>query len=314
MKSPTNRMPRISESTGSGMDEMESQELLLDDTSVSSSTSCFDDTVDFVITYYNVLMFGCIPVAWLMVFVYYMDSESVLTLTHIPLIGFAATIIANCVPIGGGVVYIPALYLLGENMKLGVAFTLATTSAGSGGMTVLKYLSVDKNLIHWQVIPYTVIPAWAGFFVSTTLPSLAPETVTNLFAGFCVALSAFVFVLARAGGALEFARKVPACTSRSPTVFWSITALISFLAGLILVPNIGIGPALTTFICLSLHGSIDTHAALVTGIVVGGWACWVPFAVHLFIMDDVPVKHCLMALPGIFLGAQVYFCIYNLAL
>jgi uncharacterized protein len=272
----------------------------------TSYISTLESCVAVLVEHYDTLMFTCFPILWTLLFLYLMDRETTLLLWYMPVLGFVAAIIANCVPIGGGVVYVPALYLLGENMKLGVAFSLATMSIGNGMVAFLKWMSVDKKLIYWNAIPFTVIPAWKGFLVSMAFPLLGPDMEKMLFSGFCLALACFVFVLARAGGALEFARQMPtALKSRSPTVFWSITALISFLAGLILVPNIGIGPALTTFICLSLHGSIDTHAALVTGIVVGGWACWVPFAVHLFIMDDVPWQRWVMVLPGVFFGAQV---------
>ena len=241
-------------------------------------------------------------------FLYIVDHETMLSLWYMPPLGFFAAIVANCVPIGGGVVYIPALYYLGENMELGVAFTVATMSLGSGFISPLKWLSVDKDLIIWTAIPFTVLPAWKGFIVSMAFPSLGEDAERLFFGIFCLALAVFVAAIARAGGAMEFSRQLSSFTphkSMSTAVYWGLTAFVSFLAGLILIPNIGIGPALTTFICLSLHGGIDTHAALVTGIVVGGWASWVPLAIHLLFSRDVPILHWIMVMPGVFLGAQV---------
>jgi uncharacterized membrane protein YfcA len=85
---------------------------------------------------------------------------------------------------------------------------------------------------------------------------------------------------------------------------WAVIAVISFLAGLVLVPNVGMGPALTTFLALALVG-YRPERAIVTGILAGGWASIVPFAIHLFYYNDVPYRLWIMVIPGIFFGAKV---------
>jgi hypothetical protein len=39
---------------------------------------------------------------------------------------------------------------------------------------------------------------------------------------------------------------------------------------------------------------------------VGGWVSVVPFMLHLFVLNDVPIVLWLMVLPGVYIGAQVY--------
>ena len=59
-----------------------------------------------------------------------MTRESFFSLFYMPFLGLFAAVLANCVPIGGGIVYIPALSLLGTHVHLSVSFTVATMSVG----------------------------------------------------------------------------------------------------------------------------------------------------------------------------------------
>ena len=83
-----------------------------------------------------------------------------------------------------------------------------------------------------------------------------------------------------------------------------ILILISFLGGVLLVPNIGIGPAMVTFLGLTLLG-YESKRSIVTGIITGGWVCIIPSLIHLFILNDVPVKLWLMVLPGVYVGSSI---------
>jgi hypothetical protein len=89
------------------------------------------------------------------------------------------------------------------------------------------------------------------------------------------------------------------------TESWQLLlAFVSLLGGVFLVPNIAIGPALTTYLLLVLMG-FRTKVAMVTGVVTGGWVCLVPFLLHLLVLQDVPIVLWLMVLPGVYVGAQV---------
>jgi uncharacterized membrane protein YfcA len=82
-----------------------------------------------------------------------------------------------------------------------------------------------------------------------------------------------------------------------------VLSIISFAGGYYLVPYIGIGPALTTFITLQVQG-FDAKSSIVTGIITGGWTALVPFLLHLFYYRDVPFKLWVMVLPGVYFGAK----------
>jgi len=70
------------------------------------------------------------------------------------------------------------------------------------------------------------------------------------------------------------------------------------------VPNIGVGPALTTYVLLELYG-YEAEQAIVTGIITGGWVCILPFIIHWVDIGDVPWKMWIMVLPGVFIGSKV---------
>lgn len=53
-----------------------------------------------------------LPIIWCILFVGFMDRESFLRNMFMPFLGVFAALLANCVPIGGGIVYVPALALL----------------------------------------------------------------------------------------------------------------------------------------------------------------------------------------------------------
>ena len=85
---------------------------------------------------YKVDIESFLCLSWICLFITYLTKELLLENLHIPVLGIVAATIANCVPIGGGVVYVPAFALLGVEMKLGVAFSVATMSIGNGGVWV----------------------------------------------------------------------------------------------------------------------------------------------------------------------------------
>jgi uncharacterized membrane protein YfcA len=322
-----------------------------------------------------------VPIIWCFGIVLIMDRKSFIETLYMPFLGIFAAFIANCVPLGGGIVYIPAFYLIGVQMKLGVAFTVATMTIGNGVFGLLRWLRKDSSLIIWEAFQFTVLPSYLGTIVAVFfLPSPSVQVVRKSFALFCTSLGVFMLFAVYKGGLAElvgglttqpqeqkfdrsavsydvdtaldltvdleetkeglFAPGVedeqqllseaswspapitdtfsysPHASSSSSfppvvrmhegpsSLAWVVIAVISFLAGLVLVPNIGMGPALTTFLALALVG-YRPERAIVTGILAGGWASIVPFAIHLFYYNDVPYRLWIMVIPGIFFGAKV---------
>lgn len=246
-------------------------------------------------------------------------------------LGIFAACIANTVPIGGGVVYVPALLLLGVDIKLGVSFTVATMSFGNGLFGFLRWLNKDPNLIIWDSFLYTVIPSWIGSLIGIfILPTFSPESIKLLFALVCLSVALLLFLAINYGG-LENIPLIALLTSvhsssdddpELPTTTTAATTntnanatiltpscqytliVVTFLGGVFLVPNIGVGPALTTYLILNIF-QFNTKSAVVTGIITGGWVCIVPFLIHVVYFQDVPYELWLMVIPGVYIGAAV---------
>jgi uncharacterized membrane protein YfcA len=259
-----------------------------------------------------------IPLGWCLLFVSIMNRDSFLSTIYMPFLGIFAATLANTVPIGGGIVYVPALLLLGVDMKLGVSFTVATMSFGNGCFGFFRWLQKDPELFIWESFWYTIIPSWIGSILGIFfLPELSTEYVKILFASVCVKVSIIVALAAWKGGidklnfiptSCDFTSSTPTrqLNSASPLSSSCIYTLviITFLGGVFLVPNIGIGPALTTYLILNYFG-YSTHSSVVTGIITGGWVCVLPFVIHIIYLQDVPYDLWLMVIPGVYLGAMV---------
>lgn len=285
------------------------------------------------------------------------DLQRLLDVWYMPLLGVIAACLANCVPIGGGIVYVPALALLGSEMKLGVSFSVATMTVGNGIFGYLNWQRKNPSLLVWEAIPFTVVPSSIGTLVSLLVNSQPEAVVKQYFALFCFLLAVFVFFSVHKGGIAKVVHQYKwtstvisgkdkgskpiitceddsKCDSEQPVTEgkedlsfeinspckeseeaasggrfavsswteWFPLTCVSFLAGLVLVPNIAIGPSLTTFLGLVLMG-FQEKEAMVTGIVVGGWASIVPFLLHMCYFRDVPWDLWLMVLPGVALGS-----------
>ena len=273
-----------------------------------------------------------LPLVWLLIFVNLMTRDAFFSLIHLPFLGVFAAVLANCVPIGGGIVYIPALALLGNHVHLTVSFTLSTMSIGNGILGHLRWLLKDPSLIIYESFEWTVIPSSVGSLIAIFfMPKPHVYWVKKGFSVFCTLLGGYVLVAVRrrmalgiTGGAHGHSSKSsgaqgvhgssnsnsnsgangtinrPRMTKRG----WGVIAIVSFVMGLFVVPNIGIGPALTTFLLLEFFGYSEQEA-MVTGIVTGGLVCWVPFAVHYLMLNDIDLQQWVMVLPGVYYGAKL---------
>ena len=325
----------------------------------------------FVDQHFNFLMRYAIPLVWVLLFVTYMDRESFVKDFYITCIGVFAAVLCNAVPIGGGVVYVPALAMLGVNLHLGVSFSVATMTFGNGVFGFLKWMHKEPTLVIWESFLYTVFPSSVGSFIAMMFfPPLEVSVIRSIFAWFCLCLASLVCFAVYRGGAID---KIVECAPLSTSAFacmaprsverssveqqleenshspesegdvegegrgndnaelivenansnssplsqqrssicsveatqkqWLWLGIVSFLAGALLVPNIGVGPALTTFLGLQLVG-YPAKSAIVTGIITGGWVSLVPFLIHLW-RQNVPMQLWVMVLPGVYVGSQV---------
>eukprot|EP00602_Paraphysomonas_sp_CaronLab_P010310 CAMPEP_0185022482 /NCGR_PEP_ID=MMETSP1103-20130426/5186_1 /TAXON_ID=36769 /ORGANISM="Paraphysomonas bandaiensis, Strain Caron Lab Isolate" /LENGTH=220 /DNA_ID=CAMNT_0027554561 /DNA_START=300 /DNA_END=962 /DNA_ORIENTATION=+ len=186
-------------------------------------------------------------------------------------------------------------------------------SFGNGLFGFLRWLQADPSLIIWESFLYTVLPCWKGSLIGIyVLPTPSTTSVKFLFACFCAVVAVLVAYAAYKGGVDKVSFKdtsanTTALPSSQPApipsrLSWLLLAVVSFFGGVYLVPNIGVGPALTTYLGLVIMG-FPVQAAVVTGIITGGWVCILPFALNLT-TGDVPMTLWLMVIPGVYLGAK----------
>lgn len=323
------------------------------------------------------------PLVWIILFIGIMDRQSFLETWYMPFLGVFAAFLANSVPLGGGIVYIPVLSLLGANIQLGSAFTLAIMPFGNGIFGFLRWLVKNSEVIRWEVFPYVVLSSWIGSFLAVfVLPTPETAWIKFGFGIFCLVLGTLVTAAVYRGGLrnvfgfpavptliekriplvqtftvasipdhpeddlisidhtieasaeaieensseigtetdslladteIESANIATSTTthqsiSLSDTQKW-ILIVVGFFGGVVFVPNIGIGPALFTYVTLALFGYGET-AAMVTGIVTGGWVCALPLLWNLLLLpQNIPYKLWVMTVPGVFYGAKV--CSYR---
>ena len=270
------------------------------------------------------LLMPVLPLLWCVLLISTLDRNMLLSAAAMPLLGIGSATLANMVPVGGGIVFVPILTLCGIELKLGAAFAVATMTFGNGVFGFLSWLQKDPKSIAWHVVPYAVFPAWIGATWSTLYPFLAPAYCRDLFAMFCLKVAILV------GRGIVIARKnyKPHHTQATFSIFqadhdnarhssseelppnvlrqrqmWA--SVCSFLAGSVLVAHIGIGNAMTTFLVCSLVWKLPPKHCVVTGILCGGWTSACPFLLHLCLRRDVPIALWVMGLPGVYIGARI---------
>jgi uncharacterized membrane protein YfcA len=264
----------------------------------------------------KVLMMPVLPLLWCLLCVTTLNREMVLSAYAMPLLGIASASLANSVPVGGGIVFLPILNLVADiDLHLGVSFAVATMTFGNGVFGFLTWLQKDPKSIAWHVVPYAVLPAWIGATLGTFYPFLTPFQCRQLFALFCLKVALIVargiYIGKRNNSETAFSIAVASdihvdVERKNDDILQKLSAsACSFLAGSILVSHIGIGNAITTFLVGCFVWRLNAKSAVVTAILCGGWTSLVPFLLHLFVLQDVPIALWVMGLPGVYLGARI---------
>ena len=265
------------------------------------------------------LMVKVFPIIWCILFLYTMNRDTIINSYGVLFLGIASASLANAVPVGGGIVFVPILSWWGFKLTLGASYALATMTFGNGIFGFLSWLKKDSSAIAWHIIPWAVVPAWIGATVTTFHPLLTPIQCRHLFALFCIGVATVVgrgiwlygepvphkpFSILNNGDGPQ-SKDVMNVSSSLSLKQRVLASCFSFIAGLILVAHIGIGNAMTTFLVGNFVWRLNAKSAVVTGIICGGWTSLVPFLIHLIILRDVPIELWVMGLPGVFIGAKI---------
>eukprot|EP00957_Ditylum_brightwellii_P047427 3602714-Ditylum_brightwellii.AAC.1 len=122
-----------------------------------------------------------LPLLWIILFVSTMDRTMLYSSYAMPLLGICSASLANAVPVGGGIVFVPILSLFGVKLSLGTAFAVSTMTFGNGVFGFLTWLRKDPSSIAWRVMPCAVLPAWVGATLGTLRPFLTTGQCRHLF-------------------------------------------------------------------------------------------------------------------------------------
>ena len=283
---------------------------LADSVNVEWLTECsavIDEIVVHAGEKYDIIVHYVIPGAWIIGAVLVLSIKSVLSNSIYTLLGVFAACLANCVPVGGGIIYIPVFSLLGKEMANGVVFTMSTMSCGNGIFGLLHWIKKDKSLFLTEVVPYIVFSTWFGYLSNLILtPTISTEFIRFIFGLFSLFVALFVSAGIYRGGITHIFTLTNNSSDNSLLSKYSLSIIVaaSFLSGFVLLSTIVIGCGLITYITLSLL-YVKPEAALVTGITTGGIVCWLPFFIHIVYYQDIPVIEWLMVLPGVYIGAYV---------
>lgn len=216
-----------------------------------------------------------------------------------PFLGIVAATIAMSTPAGGGVVFFPTMVLLGVPPHQAVAFSVGAQSVGMGIFGTFNWIKRDRSAILKPAVVATALVGGAATLLSLfVFPISQARSLQLTFSFFGFGLAIYIFYGLRHGLDKEAAR-----FRLGPPMVVAL-AMVALLGGL-LVGYVGVGIDALLFLVLTLFFKIDTHEATVTSILAMGFTAMVPFAVHLFVLRDVPINLWLMVLPGILLGARI---------
>jgi uncharacterized membrane protein YfcA len=216
-----------------------------------------------------------------------------------PFLGIVAATIAMSTPAGGGVVFFPTMVMMGIPPMEAVAFSVGAQSVGMGVFGTFNWVKRDRAAILFPVVIAAVlIGSVVSLLALLIFPVAKAEPLQLTFSLFGVCLATYIFFSLQRG-----------LDKKNLRFQWSVWTLVAIaLVGLIgglFVGYIGAGIDALLFLVLTSLFKVDSHQATVTSIVTMGLTAIVPFGVHLFIINDVPVHLWLMVLPGILIGARI---------
>lgn len=209
-------------------------------------------------------------------------------------------------PIAGGIVFIPALQMLGVSPKQCVAFCSVTQAFGCGIFAPLNWIAKDPGIIIKNSLITTLPSGMLGLFLALFVFPVNESDVNYIFAYFCIFLLVTVIYglqhdLTTQDEPLKFLQS----HSMSITILTFLLYIIGGLVGGMLVGWIGIGIEKVFFLLATSFHKAELRRATVTAIFVVGLLSSVSAASHLFIFRDVPIPFWICGLPGVLLGSII---------
>eukprot|EP01090_Pellita_catalonica_P008468 TRINITY_DN1931_c0_g1_i1.p1 TRINITY_DN1931_c0_g1~~TRINITY_DN1931_c0_g1_i1.p1 ORF type:complete len:355 (+),score=30.40 TRINITY_DN1931_c0_g1_i1:890-1954(+) len=235
-----------------------------------------------------VIMFITIPVG------------DILAAWFMPLIGIGSATIAMSTPAGGGILWFPALTLIGTlTTRETVALSISIQLFSMGIFGTCQWMQKDVNAFLWSILTL----AWIGSCVGSSLALLVLEINTAaiiriIFSAVGVILAGYM-IYTLAAKQSDVKRSIDMTAGRAVLLF-GVGILGGFLVG-----YIGFGVDIVIYVAMVGWFKIDSQIATINSIALMGWSCLPPFLVHLLKHDSVHWDLVLPALLGVLVGARI---------
>jgi len=248
-------------------------------------------------------------VIWLILIFTLLDSDTRNGLWYIPILGIIGAIIGVGTPVGGGIVYFPALTVLKVPANEAVAFNYATAVANLAFLGLLTWLRKRPETIRkylWTLV-WVIVFGWIGSSLSTyQFPIESEQTLRIMFLVFVFLVVVYVIYLLYK----EFTDKTPSKFKKYGDIKLNLMHLFGLatigLIGGIVVGWISVGLDILLFIYLTFFFNIEPVNATIMAVLTMGFTSMYPLIFfHMIEMEDVPYKLWLMVEGGCVIGARI---------
>eukprot|EP01038_Epipyxis_sp_PR26KG_P004545 gene4545-6416_t len=201
-------------------------------------------------------------------------------------------------PIAGGIIFIPALSILGLTPKQSVAFCSLSQAFGCGICAPMNWYAKDPGIIIRSSLIYTLPAGVFGLLISLFILPINEAEVQYYFSGFCL----FLIITVIYGLMHDLTSQDQPVKFNFKSALFYITG--SFIGGMI-AGWIGIGIEKIYFLLATSYHKAELRRATVTAISIVGWLSMVSAYCHLFLLHDVPIVYVFCAFPGILIGSII---------
>ncbi len=236
---------------------------------------------------------------WLLIQLEVVTAYQLLDAWYMPFVGILAATVAMSTPAGGGIVFFPALLLLGVPPNQTVAFSVGAQCVGMGVFGTYNWMKQDRGSINFSIVLASVLVGSITSIITLLVyPIVEIKPLQIIFSLFGLSLAICVII-----------------TLKSNLLHWNnsynwdfklfLSILLIGIVGGMLVGYIGTGIDVLMFFVLTFLLKANAYKSTINSILTMGMTAFIPFCVHLFVLRDVPIHLWLMVLPGILMGARL---------
>jgi len=252
-------------------------------------------------------------VLWLILIFTLLDNNTRNSLWYIPILGIVGSIIGVGTPVGGGIVYFPALTVLNVPANEAVAFNYATAVANLGGLGLLTWVRKKPETIvkYFWILTWTIVFGFIGAAMSTYLfPIEQEQTLRIMFLVFVFLVLVYVIYLLykefESDKVSEQDKQIQRYGDITMTGFNLFGLAIIGLVGGIVAGWLSVGLDIILFVFLTFFYNLEPVNATILAVLTMGFTSIYPLIIkHIIEEEDVPYKLWLMVEGGSIIGARI---------